>query len=425
MKLTFKKFLENKKISQSDYEGMDDAAKADLFTEYLEAVQKEFDEALKLKQNSEDLAQAIKDAFAEEFKDKYTPDQIKQKFDEIDEVVKQFKDGLQGQPGSGTGFAKEFADKKEEIKKLLKGAPGVEMLMKALTTRSSIATNVVSGYILPDIGQLGVKERSLYNVLPKITLESNDNSGGTIKYRDWDEATIARAAEVVAEGAAFPESTAAFKDYTLQIRKIGDTLPVTEEFFEDEQLAAAELEMFVNVNVETKVDDQLVNGNNTGEQLKGYMVSIPAYTATASGIASPNLKDLVIKMRNAITRPRGSKYSPDMVLVASSTMEDLVLAKDANNNYIFNEDLGTLGGMAVVVDENLADNEIAVGDRRFARIYEKTGTVISRGYVGDQFKEDEVTIKARKRLALLIREADKTGFLKVTDVDAALTTLGT
>jgi hypothetical protein len=104
-------------------------------------------------------------------------------------------------------------------------------------------------------------------------------------------------------------------------------------------------------------------------------------------------------------------------------MEDLVLAKDANNNYIFDENTGSVGGLLVLVDENMPDNGIVIGDRRYARIYEKAGVVISRGLVGTQFNEDELTIKARKRLLMLIRAVDQTGFRKVLDVDAALAIL--
>lgn len=319
-------------------------------------------------------------------------------------------------------LADEFKEKKDQIKGIASGRAG-EVEIKALVTRASVA-NSPAGYVLPDIGQLGVKERSLYNVLPKIQI-SNGNHTGTVRYRDWDEATIARAAASVAEGAAFPESTAAFAWYSKDLKKIGDTLPVTEEFFEDEEQAASELDMFLSVNVETEIDNQLVNATGAGNDIDGLLNHAPAYTAVASGIAAANLKDLVIKMRNFITRTRGSKYRPDMVVVASSTMEDLVLAKDANNNYIFDENTGTLGGLAVVVDENMPDNQIVVGDRRYARIYEKGGVVLSRGMVNSQFTEDEMTIKARKRLLFLIREVDKTGFLKVTDVDAALTLLAT
>lgn len=316
----------------------------------------------------------------------------------------------------------EIKEKRDDIIKVVKGNAG-EVEMKALVTRASVVDSP-SGFVLPEIGQLGVKERSLYNILPKVTV-SDSNTHGVARYRDWDEATVVRAAAAVAEGAAFPESTAGFRWYSIPLRKIGDTLPVTEEFFEDEAQAAAELDMFLEVNVNTEIDDQLVNGDNTGQNLAGILNTSPVYTAVASGIPSANLKDLTIKMRNDITRTRGSKYRPDMVLVSSSTMEDLVLAKDANANYIFDENTGTLAGMTVVIDENMADNQVMVGDRRYARIYERTGLVLSRGMVNNQFNEDELTLKARKRMLLLVREVDKTGFRKVVDVDAALALLST
>jgi predicted phage gp36 major capsid-like protein len=319
-------------------------------------------------------------------------------------------------------LTQEIKEKKESLVKAVKNGEG-EVALKALTQRSSVA-NSPSGFILPDIGQLGVKERSLYNVLPKISI-SDSNTHGNVRYRDWDEATTVRAAAMVAEGAAFPESTATWQWYSIPLRKIGDTLPVTEEFFEDEAQAASELDRFLDINVNLVVDDQLINGDNTGQNLNGFLNVAPTYTAVASGIADPNLKDLVIKMRNTITRTRGSKYRPDMVLVSSSTMETLVLAKDANNNYIFDENTGTLGGLTVVVDENMPDNQLIVGDRRFATIYEKDGVTISRGMINGQFVEDEMTIKARKRLLFLVRTVDQTGFLKSADVTADLTTLGT
>lgn len=322
---------------------------------------------------------------------------------------------------SPVSLAKEITLKAVEIKAAMKTVGAGEVEIKALTTRASVADNAL-GFFLPEITQLGHKERSLYNVLPKVTV-SDDNTGGVVRYRDWDAATTVRAAAMVAEGAAFPESTATFAWYSKDLRKVGDTLPVTEEFFEDEAQAASELAMFLDINVNLVVDNQLVNGDNTGQNLDGIYNSATAYVAPASGIADPNIKDLVIKMRNAITRVNGAKFRPDMVLVNSLTMESLILAKDANNNYIFDENTGTIGGLFVVVDENVADNSLLIGDRRYARIYEKTGTVISRGMPNAQFLEDEMTLKARKRMLLLIKDGDKVGFLKVTDVTAALALL--
>jgi hypothetical protein len=319
--------------------------------------------------------------------------------------------------------SEELKDKKIEIKSLIAGNGTQELELKALTNLASVSDNAL-GFFIPEITQLGTKERSLYNVLPKVGV-SDSNNGGVIRYRDWDEATTVRAATMVAEGAAFPESTAKFKWYSENLRKIGDTLPVTEEFFEDETQAGAELEMFLNINVNLVIDNQLINGDGTGQNLKGLINVSPAYTAVASGISAPNLKDLAIKVKNDITRTRGSKYSPDMVLVNSLTMEALILKKDANNNYIFDENTGTIGGLFVVVDENMPDNQLIVGDRRYARIYEKTGVVLSKGLPNAQFLEDEMTIKARKRMLLLVKNGDRTGFRKVVSISASLATLAT
>ena len=317
--------------------------------------------------------------------------------------------------------SEELKEKKSEIKSLVSGSANAEVELKALTNRASVSDNAL-GFFIPEITQLGHKERSLYNVLPKVTV-SDKNTGGTIRYRDWDEATTVRAAAMVAEGAAFPESTAKFKWYSEDLRKIGDTLPVTEEFFEDEAMAASELEMFLDVNVNLVIDTQLVNGDGTGQNLKGLLNVAPAYAPVASGISAPNLKDLAIKVKNDITRSRGSKYSPDIAVVNSLTMESLILKKDSTNNYIFDENTGTIGGLAVVIDENVPNNQMIVGDRRYARIYEKTGVVLSKWMPNNQYLEDEITIKARKRMLLLVKNGDRTGFRKVTDIAAALVTL--
>jgi len=375
-------------------------------------------EAFELKLTANTKAQfetelkAVKDAFELELK------KVQDHADKLD-VKLQSKN----METKNISLAQELKEKKESIKSLMAGNGTQDLEVKALTNLASVSNNAL-GFFIPEITQLGTKERSLYNVLPKVAV-SDSNNGGVVRYRDWDEATTVRAAAMVAEGAAFPESTAKFKWYSEDLRKIGDTLPVTEEFFEDEAQASAELEMFLNINVNLVIDTQLINGDGTGQNLKGLLNVSPAYTAVASGILAPNLKDLAIKVKNDITRSRGSKYSPDMVLVNSATMEGLILKKDANNNYIFDENTGTIGGLFVVVDENTPDNQMIVGDRRYARIYEKTGVVLTKGLPNAQFLEDEFTIKARKRMLLLVKNGDRTGFRKVTSISAALTTLAT
>jgi hypothetical protein len=105
------------------------------------------------------------------------------------------------------------------------------------------------------------------------------------------------------------------------------------------------------------------------------------------------------------------------------------LKKDANKNYVMppfvSADGKVIDGMLVVEVNQMADNVLVVGERKFGTVYAMNGVTFAQGEVANQFIEDEMTLKVRKRVLFLIRNSDKNGFYKVTDIDAALTTLAT
>ena len=107
--------------------------------------------------------------------------------------------------GAGSGVinpvAKELKEKSKELKALVaSGNYSTEIEVKTLVQRSAI-TNNQQAYDVPDIGSLANRKLVLYDLFPKVTLGSNNN--GTVRYYDWDQATITRAAAAIAEGAAF------------------------------------------------------------------------------------------------------------------------------------------------------------------------------------------------------------------------------
>lgn len=353
----------------------------------------------------------------------------KTEIEEIRESLKQIQESTSKEVKASASVAKQLADNKEELKSIASGssAKEVEITTKALSNRASIDGNQ-QAYDLPDIGQLATRKLVMYDVFPKVNIAASNNNG-TIRYYDWDEDTTVRAAAAVAEGASFPESTAKFKRYSLPLQKIGDTLPVTEEFFEDEQMFAAELGLFLEINVNIVVDTQLATGDGTGNTIVGLYASVPAYVAPEAGIQDASIYDLIAKVKESITATGGSKYTPDVVFMNITDINKMKLKKDDLNNYIM-PPFATVGGqvvdgITVIESNNITANTLVLGDRRFARIYEKGGVVLSKGLVGTQFTEDEMTLKARKRLAFLIRKADQTGWKKVTDINADLVTLAT
>jgi len=379
--------------------------------------------AFEADQRKAEIAEAIKGRFPEKTQAEIDAEATEkqkttQTIDQIKEDLRILKEQSgPGGPGKVVKMIGEIKANKDALKAI--GATGKEVTLKAATNRASIDTNP-NQMMLPGIGQLVRVARSLYNVFRKVNLPVGSHNG-TIKYIDWDEATTVKAAATIAEGAAFPESTAKFKGYSLDLKKIGDSLPVTEEFFEDEVNAAAELEMFIENNVESAKDSQIVNGDNTGDNLKGLIASVPAYAPAAAGIVDANIFDLITKVKENIVKFTGSKYQVNFAAMNLSTINKLVLKKDENNQYLFPPQHPIYN--MIVEDNNVADNVIVVGDSRFAVIYEMGGVTLSRGLVNAQFTSDFVTLKARQRLLFLIRNSDQSGFRKVTDVDAALVTL--
>lgn len=321
--------------------------------------------------------------------------------------------------------AKFLKEKSSELKEIAMGMKGkAEIIVKTLVSRASISGNQ-QAYELPDIGQLATRKLVLYDLFPKITLGSNNN--GVVRYYDWDKNTIARAAAAIAEGVSFPESTAAWVTNTASLKKIGDSLPVTQEMFDDEEMFAAELGMFLETNVKLALDQQLATGDGTSNTLTGIVSSSTAYTPVAAGIQAASIYDLIVKMSERITATGGSKFQPDFCLMNIADINKMKLTKDHNDNYVlppFVSTDGTRVSNIYVIECNfITANTCVVGDRRLARIYEKPGVVLSQGYINDQFTKEEMTLKASKRTLFLIRACDKPGFAYCSDITAALTTL--
>jgi hypothetical protein len=352
-------------------------------------------------------------------------DAIEVKFQELEQKQ---AENLTRQPTKAKTMAEELGENTDALRSLSKRqGDSTAISIKADTLRTSV-TNNENALDLNGIGQLAHAKLTAYDIFNKLPV-SDSNTNGTIRYYDWNVATTVRAAAAIAEGAVFPESTATWVKKTLDIEKIGDTLPVSEEFFEDSEMFAAELGMFLETNVKIKRNADLINGDGISPNIKGIVTTVGAFTAVASGISDANIYDLLVKVSEDITGTGGAKYAPNFALMNIVDINKMKLKKDANENYMIppfvSRDGSQVAGMLVLEENAIVANTMVVGDSRYARIYERKGIEMSRGMVNAQFVEDMETLKVRTRLAFLIRDADVGGFRKVASISADLATLAT
>jgi len=300
----------------------------------------------------------------------------------------------------------------------------VNLSQKADFTAASVVNNT-DALRLQDIGQLAHRKISVWDSLPKIPVPKDAN--GTIRYTDWDEATKVRAAAVLAEGGTFPESTAAFEEFSISLKKIGDTIPITEESLFDRARFAAELNLFLLTNVDLVSDQQAYDGDGTGNNLTGFFTTATTFVAVASSISDASIYDLFVKVREAMTAGKDSKVMPNVAYMNIIDINAYKLKKDANENYVMppfvSENGRVIDGITVIESNAVTSNSMVMADNRFIRVYEEPGMFVSTGLVASQFIQDLVTLKARRRAQVLVRNADEIAVFKVTDIAAALVTL--
>lgn len=298
----------------------------------------------------------------------------------------------------------------------------VEFAVKADTLNSSV-TNNTNAYRVNDIGGLQYRQLKIADVFQKVTVSKG--MGKQVSYIDWDKDTTILAATTIAEGSLFPESTAKFAQYDIPLKKIGVTVPASEEILHDESYMTTELTNFVREDVSLEEDTQLYSGDSTGENLTGLHTTAPTYTAVASGIANPLLPDLLVKMvENIMTN---TKFMPDVVFLSPVDYNGIILSKNSDNNYInvpFMQGNKILS-LEVVLSNVVTANTCIVGQKSKAKIYQDGEVVVSAGYGNDDYLRDMVSLKGRKRELLLIRNCEVQAWRKSTDIAADIATIGT
>ena len=319
-------------------------------------------------------------------------------------------------------------DAKDQIKALAAGGrntvklvvPGVN---KTQVQRSSVSSST-QALRLTDIATLDYLNPVMASLFR--TVQIGPDSNGTIRY--MDQQAITRNADNKAELSEAPESAITWIERTASLEKIMDSIPVSMESFRDVNFIEGEVNQLLNVNLTLKEDQQLYAGTGNAPQIKGFNVSAAAFDPTGySGtVDAANIYDLIAAVRTAMMNGN-KKYAPTFIVMNPIDIFKSKVIKGADGHYILPPFVGpngeTVMGMRVVESSQVTANTFTMGDSRYGIIYEDGGIELEMGYVDDQFTKDTMTIKARKRMMLLIRTANEGGFKKVASISASVADL--
>lgn len=226
------------------------------------------------------------------------------------------------------------------------------------------------------------------------------------------ETTRTQAAAEVAEAGTYAEDAFVFARQTSAVRKIGSQIPVTDEQLQDVGSMRSLLDNRLRFGLEARLDQQILVGDGIAPNIQGVFTVSGIQTQAKGADSAPN----AIFKAMTLVRLTG-RAIPDTIVMHGTDWQNVRLLQFANGDYPFGPP--TLGGadsmwgLPVVQSEALTAGNAVVGAfNTYSQLLYKKGIEVQVGFIGTQFIEGKVTLRADLRAAFVIYRG--AAFAKVT-----------
>lgn len=324
-----------------------------------------------------------------------------------------------------SGFTKQYV-RGGVIPNQVKGIQSNPFTVDAKTlitgaSSTSAGAAVRNDVYAPITDLVGDRELTIVDLVTKGTTESDsvdyvrvtgktNNAAPTAEAANADPGAISGVSPgpytVAAASGVKPESAMALEMVTTAVKTIAHWIPITKRAAADAGQVRTLVDNFLLAGLAEEKEDQVLNGNGTGENLTGILQTAGIQTTGSAGTDIDAVVDAIAKVRTVGRRkPTGLVIHPN-----DWYSTGFLTAKDTAGNYLIGdprasvEQLNTLWGLQVVVTEAMTENTALVGDFRQAVLWQREAPSI---LVSDQHAD----FFTRNLLAVLAEERDAFGVL--------------
>lgn len=287
-----------------------------------------------------------------------------------------------------SGFSKSHARADVQIK-------------AALTTATTNAAGSVGAGAaptrLPGIQPLPQRRMTVRDLISQGRMDGN-----TLEY--VREKGFNNNAAPVAEGAAKPESDLQLELVTTTAKVVAHWMKASKQALDDVSQLRSTIDQRLLYGLAFKEEQQLLNGDGTGQNLLGIAPQATAYALPVGMTAATTAIDV---LRIAMLQAALAEYPATGHILNPINWAAIETLKDSDGRYIIGNPQGaispTLWGLPVVQTQAQAANSFLTGAFQLgAQLFDRWDARVEVGYVNDDFTKNMVTILAEERLALAV-----------------------
>ena len=258
----------------------------------------------------------------------------------------------------------------------------------AVNSDTLVQADRLAGIVPGAFRSLRVKD-----VLPVGTTTSN-----AVEYTR--ELAFTNNAAETAEAAQKPESSLTFELVTANVATIAHFIKVSKQVLDDASALESYIDNRLRYGVELRYDNQLLNGNGTGQNISG-ITDTGNHTAFTP-VTGENALDSINRM---IEKVRLSEYMATAIMLNPADWHAIERLKvgTSDDRYIIgnpSSDMGNrLWGLPVVVTNRLASGKAVVGDFQMAyQVFDRQGVVVEMfEQDSDNVQKNLLTVRAEAR----------------------------
>lgn len=406
-----------------------------------EAAKKALPELLKQNLSTEEVKTVLTSIVNDAFKNAKFTDTV----DSTEKTVSEFVAALQKQHDDLAVIVNEFKAKggnKEKgqlvefIEKTIKdngiasgGKPSagynasLAFKAPALMTTANVVPNVAGGfsplfgnYIDNEIGHVPTPDPIFMRL---VTVKYQP---GTENIYFTDRINEEGTAQFIAEGALKPLIDAEYKTTSLQTKELAVRWKMTTRLMFHAPAVVADMREHANELVERELDDAVLDGDNTGNNLNGMVAQASAFVVPAQlagYYADANIYDAIMAMATAI---RLANFKGKITAVLNTVwMAQMAGIKDTEGRYIIapfvTPNGKTVGDVEVEFTNKIPATAILVGDLKKYNLVISEDAIYSEGYENDDFSKNLVSKKIETFAQGYVKQSDRGAILYDTIAD--------